>query len=83
MKSIFDELKNALGSQYISDIKNESPLKILNAIGRMELSDYSHSELSGLSGYISENEVCFENHLHAGEHFKRQLADLSNTEVEE
>lgn len=49
----------------------------------MELSDYSLSELSGLSGYISENEVCFENHLHAGEHFKRQLADLSNTEVEE
>ena len=44
MKSIFDELKNALGCQYISDIKNERPLKILNAIGRMELSDYSLSD---------------------------------------
>ncbi len=81
MNSIFEELKTALGCQYISDIHSEKPIRILNIINRMVLSRYSLAELSSLSEYISEKGVSFESHAQAEAHFSTQLSSLMETEV--
>ncbi len=81
MNSIFEELKMALGCQYISDIRSEKPIRILNLINCMALSRYSLAELSSLSEYISEKVIHFESHAQAEAHFSTQLSSLMETEV--
>lgn len=76
MNSIFEKLQHALGCEYLSDIKIENNLKILQILNKMPLTDYNLAELSDLTEYISEERITFTDHVQAKDYFKDQLYQL-------